>query len=165
MACRSCKRQLLQVSRQAQLLNPDAHSLAVARHLRRQVAPAVQQSRGFRASARAQKSIVPQFVKDLGSQLLRSTAQPYQVNKATETIYKTCSREASYTISETDKRNATVPKTEDGEEIGEGTGSWHKGMLSFPNPPAICILGCAVNALFALLQTSTSLRRSVPGRK
>lgn len=63
--------------------------------------------------------------------IIRSTSEPYMVHAATESVYKTCAAEAAYTISEEDKRNGTVKTTEEGEEIGTGSTTWHTG--TFPS--------------------------------
>ncbi|KAK7952383.1 uncharacterized protein PG986_008111 [Apiospora aurea] len=69
--------------------------------------------------------MLPDFIKNAAGHLLQSSTQPYQVHRATEIIYKTCASQATYTISEEDKRNGTVQKTEDGVEIGVGKTMWH----------------------------------------
>ncbi|KAK8048636.1 hypothetical protein PG994_010366 [Apiospora phragmitis] len=69
--------------------------------------------------------MVPDFIKNAAGYILQSSTQPYQVHAATEVIYKTCASQATYTISEEDKRNGTVQKTEDGVEIGVGKTMWH----------------------------------------
>lgn len=128
MSCRSCRRHLGQFARQARALPVEAAAAPVAAsRLSTQARQAQQQKRTLSSSAPCRKSWVPQFVKDAAGQILRSSAQPYQVHAATETIYKTCARQAAYTISETDKRNGTVQKTEDGVEIGTGNTLWHNG--------------------------------------
>ncbi|KAH8199652.1 hypothetical protein TruAng_006182 [Truncatella angustata] len=135
---RGCRRTLLRdlSTRHGGLVasSTDAQSLALARQLSRQqivaaaaaaspssTTPIQQQRRGFRTSAQRQQS----WLKNLGSLIGRSVAEPYQVHAATETIYKAAAAEAAYTISETDKRNGTVKKTEEGEEIGTGSTTWH----------------------------------------
>jgi cytochrome b pre-mRNA-processing protein 3 len=126
-ACRSCQRELLG---RITSVRPDAYnSVVVSSLVRLPRATTATQRRTLRTSAsqREKPSVIPQSVKDAGSKLLRSTAQPYQINRATEDIYKACAKEATYTISEADKKNGTVPKTEEGEEIGIAKGSWHKG--------------------------------------
>ncbi|KAH6654643.1 thiolase-like protein [Truncatella angustata] len=122
----SCRRTLLRdlSTRHGGLVasSTDAQSLALARQLSRQqivaaaaaaspssTTPIQQQRRGFRTSAQRQQS----WLKNLGSLIGRSVAEPYQVHAATETIYKAAAAEAAYTISETDKRNGTVKKTEE----------------------------------------------------
>ncbi|KAI1878186.1 uncharacterized protein JN550_000368 [Neoarthrinium moseri] len=145
MACRSCRRHLATQlsSRQSLSASSQAHqqpSAAFAWQSTRRataVAPLRQQQqqqqrRGFGSTSQCQKSWIPEPLRKLGGLLVSSTSQPYQVHAATETIYKTCAREANYTISETDKRNGTVPKTEEGEEIGVGNTTWHK---DFDLPP------------------------------
>lgn len=130
MACRSCRRNILRDLSLGQTLITSqsvAKSAVVARRLSRQTVEATpqQQRRGFRSTTHNQESLL----KRLGSQLIASTSQPYQVHGATETIYKSCAAEAAYTISEADKRDGTVKKTEEGEEIGTGSTTWHTGTL------------------------------------
>ncbi|ORY69702.1 ubiquinol-cytochrome C chaperone-domain-containing protein [Pseudomassariella vexata] len=136
MACRSCKRHFSQMSRQAQAFSispTESQSIIlIARHLtHRQVAPQIQQRRRFGATP-YQKGWVPQSVKDLAGKALQSTAQPYLVLRTTETVYKACASEAAYTIAETDKRNGTVQKTDEGEEIGKGDTMWHSDFNLLP---------------------------------
>ncbi|KAK9781954.1 putative Ubiquinol-cytochrome c chaperone domain-containing protein [Seiridium cardinale] len=131
MACRSCRRTILRdlSSRQGLVASSstEVQSAAVARQLSRQIVAATphQQRRGFKSTAQCQKSWVPEPLRKLGGMIIRSTSEPYQVHKATEIIYKTAAAEAAYSISETDKRNGTVKKTEEGEEIGTGNTTWH----------------------------------------
>jgi cytochrome b pre-mRNA-processing protein 3 len=164
-ACRSCLRELL--GRIASVrTEAHSHGAAITQLARLPRAPATQR-RSLRTSAeRLEKksSVIPQSVKDAGSKLLRSTAQPYQINRATEDIYKACAKEATYTISEADKKNGTVPKTEEGEEIGIGKGSWHKGMFVVGAAWELTVDGRLANAFtLHLQQTSASCPHSAPG--
>ncbi|KAI0128939.1 ubiquinol-cytochrome C chaperone-domain-containing protein [Xylariales sp. AK1849] len=133
MACRGCRQYLSQSARQRQgvwnLIESQSgtvparqlsgQTIAVASHPQ-------QQRRSFRTTSQCQKSWMPEPVRKLAAALLQSTAEPYQVHAATETIYKSCARQAAYTISETDKRNGTVKMAEDGVEMGTGDTMWHK---------------------------------------
>ncbi|KAF3769631.1 hypothetical protein M406DRAFT_320002 [Cryphonectria parasitica EP155] len=58
--------------------------------------------------------------------LPRRAVQPYAIYGATETMYKACSKPAAYTISEELRKKEEVPMTEDGMEIGVGTGVWYE---------------------------------------
>jgi cytochrome b pre-mRNA-processing protein 3 len=137
MACKICSRNLVQLScRQALTFSAaEPQAIAIARQLSRPTATPLHvqqqrqqhQQRSFGTTPRCQKSWIPKSVKDNLSQLVQRTAAPYQVHQATEIIYKTCARQATYTISQTDRRNGTVAKTEEGEEIGEGSTMWHEG--------------------------------------
>ncbi|KAK6865120.1 hypothetical protein PG995_001648 [Apiospora arundinis] len=133
MACRTCRPNVSQLARQARLsTNPveasspasaisivaASRTAAVQSRPMHQYQP--QQRRSFSTTPRCQ-AMIPDFIKDA----LRSSAQPYHVHRATEIIYKTCASQAHYTISEEDKRNGTVQKTEDGVEIGVGKTMWH----------------------------------------
>lgn len=66
-------------------------------------------------------------VRDSIARFFQRSAEPYRVVQATEEIYKTCAREALYTIPEKDRRAGTITKTEEGEDIGEGKTMWHEG--------------------------------------
>lgn len=65
-----------------------------------------------------------------GAVLPRNATQPYAIFGATETIYKACSAPAAYTISQEVRKKDEVPMTEDGEEIGVGSGVWFDGISS-----------------------------------
>ncbi|KAK6216168.1 p-nitrophenyl phosphatase [Pestalotiopsis sp. IQ-011] len=147
MACRSCRRALLRdLSSRPSLANAFGADIqyTAARQLSRQIITTAapqqqpqqqQQRRGFRSTAPAleeKKSWIPESVRNLGGMIIRSTSEPYMVHAATESVYKTCAAEAAYTISEEDKRNGTVKTTEEGEEIGTGSTTWH---TDFDLPP------------------------------
>lgn len=59
--------------------------------------------------------------------MLSRQTEPYRVISATENIYKTCAKQADYKISLEDRKNETIPKTVDGEDLGTGSGIWHEG--------------------------------------
>ncbi|KAK7923098.1 hypothetical protein PG985_007169 [Apiospora marii] len=138
MACRSCRSHVGQLARQSARFTSNsaeassASSIIAASRLpaapsqisQRQPTQQQQQRRKFSSTPRSQ-ALVPDFIKNTIGSILQSSAQPYQVHRATEIIYKTCASQAHYTISEEDKRNGTVQKTEDGIEIGVGKTMWH----------------------------------------
>jgi len=64
--------------------------------------------------------------------MLSRQTEPYRVISATENIYKTCAKQADYKISVEDRKNETIPKTVDGEDLGTGSGIWHE---DFQLPP------------------------------
>lgn len=70
------------------------------------------------------------WVNAIKAILPRSAVQPYAIFGATETMYKACSQPAAYTISEELRKKEEVPMTEDGMELGVGTGIWYEGMSS-----------------------------------
>ncbi|KAJ9155012.1 CBP3-like protein [Pleurostoma richardsiae] len=74
----------------------------------------------------------PSLIRSVFSKFAGKTAHGYQVYGATEQIYKACAGQAPYTISEEDRKNETVPTTDEGEEIGVGGGMWHD---AFKLPP------------------------------
>ncbi|KAI1464961.1 ubiquinol-cytochrome C chaperone-domain-containing protein [Daldinia caldariorum] len=66
------------------------------------------------------------------AKIFQRTTEPYRIVNATENIYKACAREAEYTIPEKDRKAGTIPKTAEGEDIGEGKTMWHQ---DFKLPP------------------------------
>ncbi|KAI0527802.1 hypothetical protein F5B22DRAFT_582404 [Xylaria bambusicola] len=123
MACRSCKRQLLLVARQAN--TPELYSgAAVAAQLR--VAAAREQRRGFRCTP--PRSGILDTIRNS----IQRSSEPYRVVAATKEIYDACAKAAPYKIDPIAVRAGTIPKTEEGEDIGEGKGMWHD---EFKLPP------------------------------
>jgi cytochrome b pre-mRNA-processing protein 3 len=59
-------------------------------------------------------------------------AEPYRVVAATQVIYDACSKAAPYKIDPIAIKADTIPKTAEGEHIGEGQGMWH---VDFKLPP------------------------------
>jgi len=53
------------------------------------------------------------------------TAETYTAYGATEIMYKECARQAEYSIPQAKDKDAEMPKTEDGEDLGVGEGWWH----------------------------------------
>ncbi|KAI8635050.1 hypothetical protein F5Y19DRAFT_470100 [Xylariaceae sp. FL1651] len=128
MACRSCKRQLSLLVQHTEL-----HSTAVRQQLLRRVANtsiAHEQRRDFRATP-IQSSFL-KSVRDTVKQSIRRSAEPYRVVAATKEIYEACSKEALYKIDPVAVKAGTIPKTAEGEDIGEGKGMWHE---DFQLPP------------------------------
>ncbi|KAL7627028.1 Serine carboxypeptidase 3 [Parahypoxylon ruwenzoriense] len=142
MACRTCRRQLALLGRQASI--PLAESQNAAGSAPRQlVHPLVvddslrfnrqrQQRRTFGSTPRQPAPGVIQSARETIGKLFRKSAEPYRVVQATEDIYKTCAREALYTISHADMKAGTIPKTAEGEDLGEGKTMWHE---EFKLPP------------------------------
>lgn len=59
------------------------------------------------------------------------TVQKYAVHRATQTLYKACANPGEYRIDEGERREGTVRRTRDGEEVGyavDETSIWHRGM-------------------------------------
>jgi cytochrome b pre-mRNA-processing protein 3 len=42
-------------------------------------------------------------------------------------MLKECARQADYSIPQSEQRNAEIPKSKDGEDLGVGTGWWYEG--------------------------------------
>lgn len=55
--------------------------------------------------------------------------ETYTAYGATEVLYKECARQADYTILQATDSDEETPKTEDGEDLGTGSGWWHSGKL------------------------------------
>ncbi|TGJ80589.1 hypothetical protein E0Z10_g8181 [Xylaria hypoxylon] len=128
MACRSCKRQLLLLARQANApVAAELYSAALGQQRLHRVAttPVTHQlRRGFRSTP-AQSG----FMDSIRSTIQRSS-EPYRVMAATKEIYDACSKAAPYKIDPIAIKLGTVPKTPEGEDIGEGNGMWHDGHIS-----------------------------------
>lgn len=93
-------------------------------------APATQQTRTFHQTPRHHEGQLLGSIKEKIGNMLRRSAQPYQIFGATEQIYATCAAQAAYKISPEARKNDKVETTEDGEEIGVGGGLWHDGMAT-----------------------------------
>ncbi|KAI3343508.1 hypothetical protein F4824DRAFT_440170 [Ustulina deusta] len=130
MACRSCKRQLLLLARQANTpVATELSGVALGHQLRHRAAPkpvAHEQRRGFRSTS-ARLGIV-----DMIRKTIQRSSEPYRVVAATGEIYDACSKAALYKIDPIAVKAGTIPKTSEGEDIGEGEGMWHD---DFKLPP------------------------------
>lgn len=128
MACRSCKRQLLLLARQANTpVAAELCSAALGQQLLQQVASipiAQRQIRGFRSTP------TRSGIMDSIRNTVQRSSQPYRVVAATKEIYDACSKAALYKIDPIAIKAGTIPKTPEGEDIGEGKGMWHDGMHS-----------------------------------
>ncbi|KAI1413729.1 ubiquinol-cytochrome C chaperone-domain-containing protein [Hypoxylon sp. FL1857] len=127
MACRSCRRQLALLIRQAATAT-EVQNASSIRQLVIASSPRFDQRRNFGSTPSQSKS----GVRDAIKKFFGRTAEPYRVVYATANIYKTCAREALYTISDKDRKAGTIPKTAEGEDIGEGKTMWHE---DFKLPP------------------------------
>ncbi|KAI0883608.1 ubiquinol-cytochrome C chaperone-domain-containing protein [Annulohypoxylon maeteangense] len=125
MACRSCRRQLALLMRQTTTAT-EFQNVAILRQFVATRPPRLDQRRNFGSTPRQLG------VRDIIAQVFKNSAEPYRVVQATEHIYKACAREASYTISAKDRTAGTIPKTAEGEDLGEGTTMWHN---EFKLPP------------------------------
>ncbi|KAI0180947.1 ubiquinol-cytochrome C chaperone-domain-containing protein [Hypoxylon sp. FL1284] len=130
MACRSCRRQLVLLTRQANAVT----ELQPAAALRHPSLPSpdsrrtqFDQRRNFRSTPR-QSGLLRRAIAGV----FQRTAEPYRVVHATEDIYKACAGEALYTIPAKDRKAGTIAKTAEGEDIGEGKTMWHE---DFKLPP------------------------------
>lgn len=63
---------------------------------------------------------------------MESLAEPYVAERATETLFKECARQADYIVPQAFEKNVEIPTNKEGEHIGEGTGWWYesKGLRS-----------------------------------
>ncbi|KAM3073618.1 hypothetical protein ACMFMG_004497 [Clarireedia jacksonii] len=52
--------------------------------------------------------------------------ETYTAYGVTEYLYKTCGSQADYSIPQASDSEADMPKTDDGEDLGVGTGWWHE---------------------------------------
>ncbi|KAI1089694.1 ubiquinol-cytochrome C chaperone-domain-containing protein [Rostrohypoxylon terebratum] len=129
MACRHCRRQFALLMRQATTATATATEIQNVATLRQLVvagAPPFDQRRTFKSTPRQLG------IRDTILNAFRKSAEPYRVVQATEDIYKACAAEAVYTISAKDRMAGTIPKTAEGEDLGEGKTMWH---AEFGLPP------------------------------
>ncbi|KAI1144494.1 ubiquinol-cytochrome C chaperone-domain-containing protein [Hypoxylon sp. FL0543] len=129
MACRSCRRQLALLIRQA----TTATEVQSASSIRIQPlviagSPRLDQRRNFASTPSHSQSDFTEAVK----QYFKRKTEPYRVVQATEDIYKSCASQALYTIPDKDRKAGTIAKTAEGEDIGEGKTMWHE---DFKLPP------------------------------
>ncbi|KAI0481615.1 hypothetical protein F4859DRAFT_426697 [Xylaria cf. heliscus] len=134
MACRSCRRQLLPLARQANTLV--TVELSISRTALRQrllhraattpITHITHQRRGFRSTP------TRSGILDSIRNVVQRTSEPYRVVAATKEIYDACSKAAPYKIDPIAIKAGTIPKTSEGEDIGEGGGMWHD---DFKLPP------------------------------
>ncbi|RYP47807.1 hypothetical protein DL768_006216 [Monosporascus sp. mg162] len=124
------KRQLGLLGRQATIAAEAQHTAAVSsatQHILRQLGPQASPRRSYHNTARRSGKVAEAIGKVFAKQ-----AEPYRVVHATEAIYKACAKEALYKINPADIKAGTIPKTPEGEDIGEGAGMWHS---DFKLPP------------------------------
>lgn len=72
--------------------------------------------------------------KKAAAALRRATSgvtETYTAYGVTEDMYRECSKQADYSIPQAADYNAEMPKTEDGEDLGVGSGWWYNGMLCY----------------------------------
>lgn len=60
-----------------------------------------------------------------------SVTETYVAYGVCENLVKECARQAEYTIPQAHTRNAEIPKTKDGEDLGVGTGWWFESEQIF----------------------------------
>ncbi|KAI1752393.1 hypothetical protein F4782DRAFT_152979 [Xylaria castorea] len=130
MACRSCKRQLLLLARQANTpVAAELSSAALGQQLLYRVATtpiAHQPRRGFRSTP------TRSGIMDSIRGTVKRSNEPYRVVAATKEIYDACSKAAPYKIDPIAIKAETIPKTPEGEHIGEGNGMWHDDFKLLP---------------------------------
>lgn len=109
-------------------LSSNFNTAVLGQQLLRRVATtsvAYEQRRGFRNTP-IQSGIL-KSARDVIGTVVRKSSEPYRVVAATKEIYEACSSGALYKIDPIAIKAGTVPKTADGEDIGEGKGMWHEG--------------------------------------
>ncbi|RYP17086.1 hypothetical protein DL765_004705 [Monosporascus sp. GIB2] len=125
------RRQLSLLGRQATLAAEAQHAAAVfssaTQHILRQPRLQTFPRRSYHNTARRSGKVAEAIGKVFAKQV-----EPYRVVHATEAIYKACAKEALYKINPADIKAGTIPKTPEGEDIGEGAGMWH---TDFKLPP------------------------------
>jgi cytochrome b pre-mRNA-processing protein 3 len=77
----------------------------------------------------------PARIRVVAEELKRVTSratETYTVYGVTETLFKECASQVTYSIPQSSDPAAEMPKTEDGEDLGVGSGWWHSGKASPP---------------------------------
>ena len=69
---------------------------------------------------------------------LPSVTETYIAYGVTEKLVKECARQAAYSIPKRNEKDAQMPKTKNGEDLGVGEGWWYQSRLGS------CTLLCAV---------------------
>jgi hypothetical protein len=88
--------------------------------------------------ASRQKEIKSEAKSALGKLqgVLAGTTTSYLIYGASEKMYKTCSAQANYSITEQDRKDGKITLGPDGEDVGISSGGiWHKGTYLFPFTP------------------------------
>ena len=70
--------------------------------------------------------------KKIGNELRKMApgiTETYVAYGVTEGLVRECARHADYTIPQAGQKNAEIPKTRAGEDLGVGKGWWYEGML------------------------------------
>ena len=57
---------------------------------------------------------------------LPSVTETYVAYGVTEKLIKECGRQAAYSIPQRNEKDASIPKTKDGEDLGVGSGWWYE---------------------------------------
>jgi hypothetical protein len=71
------------------------------------------------------------LARQLAARASKSTQGTYAIYGASELIYKTCTSQAAYDITEKDREAGKIAFGPDGEEVGVGGGMWHDGLFPF----------------------------------
>jgi cytochrome b pre-mRNA-processing protein 3 len=143
MACESCRSQVRFLVRAATTSAAPRASVLAAASARRYNSSIGNAVRSAGRATRQQQSQsdpkehVRHFSKTSTARFLQgvgggTSTQPYFVVAATERIFKICGEQASYRISEAERKDG-VRKLDDGEEVGHSTAKgsiWHESEFS-----------------------------------
>ena len=66
---------------------------------------------------------------------LPSVTETYVAYGVSEKLVKECARQADYSIPQRYEKDASIPKTNEGEDLGVGSGWWYESMLE----PCLCM--------------------------
>ena len=80
-----------------------------------------------------------------------NTTETYVAYGVCEKLVRECARQADYTIPKAHDKNAEVPKTKDGEDLGVGTGWWYESKHAFSTP-----LAASFKNIYILIPPTTS---------
>ena len=91
--------------------------------------------RSAHAELRKRAATTKQFnpIMSIAQQLRKragATTETYVAYGACENLVKECARQADYKTTRAEKKNVDIPKTKDGEDLGQGDGWWYTSMIS-----------------------------------
>jgi hypothetical protein len=87
-----------------------------------------QQEEKLEVRPEPQDSTVVRIAKQLRKHAAAQT-ETYVAYGGTRELFRECAKHATYTVPQASQKDAEIPKTAEGEDIGVGGGWWHDGTL------------------------------------
>ncbi|KFY07484.1 hypothetical protein V492_07099 [Pseudogymnoascus sp. VKM F-4246] len=100
--------------------NPDAAATSPLKA----TAPSTEPNSSASATAESESGQTSKLAAD-GLAALNKTAEQYSAYGVAEVLYRQCAAQADYKIPQAAMEDEEMPKTADGEDLGEGAGWWH----------------------------------------